>query len=63
MTLILRFLCTNMDHKKSTEKMAKASVEFIFHHLGKLSVETIDYDEIPLCKTLFFVRYMGLLAK
>jgi hypothetical protein len=38
------------------------SAELKFHHLGKSFTEPNNYDEIPLCKILYFVRGMGLLA-
>jgi hypothetical protein len=34
-----------------------------FCHLRKHFMEPSDYDEIPLCKILYFVRGMGLLAE
>jgi hypothetical protein len=52
-----------MDHKKSTVKMAKALAEFRFRRLGNVFMEPSYYDEIPLCKVLYFVRGMGLLAE
>jgi hypothetical protein len=33
------------------------------HHLGKHFMETSDYDKIPLCEILYFIRGMVLLAK
>jgi hypothetical protein len=32
-----------------------ASAEFRFHHVGKHFMEPSDYDEILLCKILYFV--------
>jgi hypothetical protein len=45
--------------------MAEALVEFKFRRLGKYCIfmEARDYDEIPLCKMLYFVRGAGLLAE
>jgi hypothetical protein len=44
--------------------MAKASAEFKFRRLGKLFfMEPSDYDDILLCKILYFVRGTGLLAE
>jgi hypothetical protein len=40
-----------------------ALVGFRFHLSGKHFMEPSDYDEIPLCKVLYFVRSMGLLAE
>jgi len=42
--------------------MAKALAEFKFRRLGKHFKNPSDYDEIPLCKILYFVRGTGLLA-
>jgi hypothetical protein len=36
--------------------------EFRFCRLGKHFMEPNDYEEIPLCKILYFVKGMGLLA-
>jgi hypothetical protein len=52
-----------MDHKKFTGKMAKALAEFKFRRSGNMFMEPSDYYEIPLCKILYFVRGMGLLAE
>jgi hypothetical protein len=40
-----------------------ALAEFRFRRLGKHFMEPSYYDEIPLCKTLYFVRGTGLLAE
>jgi hypothetical protein len=53
---------TNMNHKQSTGKMAKALVGFRFSRL-KIFMEPSDYDEIPLCKVLYLARGTGLQAK
>jgi hypothetical protein len=45
-----------MNNKKSAEKMAKALAELKFRRLGNIFMEPSDYDEIPLCKVLYFVR-------
>jgi hypothetical protein len=45
------------------KKMAKAEAEFKFWSLGKFFMEQSDFEEIPLCKILYFVRGMGLLAE
>jgi hypothetical protein len=34
-----------------------------FRRLGKYLMEPRDYDEIPLCKIMYFVRGTGLLAE
>jgi hypothetical protein len=52
-----------MDHKKSTEKMATALVEFQCRRLGKHFMESSNCNDIPLCKVLYFVRCTGLLAE
>jgi hypothetical protein len=41
--------------------MAKA--EFKFHRLSNIFMEPSNYDEILLCKILYFVRGTGLLAE
>jgi hypothetical protein len=38
-----------------------ALAELRFHHLSKRFMEQSDYDEILLCKAVYFVRGMGLL--
>jgi hypothetical protein len=43
--------------------MEKALAEFKFCCLGKYFMEPSDYDEILLCKVLYFVKDMGLLAE
>jgi hypothetical protein len=43
------------------ESVALAGLRFC--HLGKHFMEPSDYDEILLCKTLYFVRGMGLLVE
>jgi hypothetical protein len=43
--------------------MAKALAEFNFCYLGSNFMERGDYNEIPLCKILYFVNGMGLLAE
>jgi hypothetical protein len=43
--------------------MAKALAEFNFCCLGGNFVERSDCNEIPLCKILYFVNGMGLLAE
>jgi hypothetical protein len=40
-----------------------ALTEIRFRGLGKHFMEPIVYDEIPFCKTLYFVRGTGLLAE
>jgi hypothetical protein len=53
-----------VDHKKSTgKKMVKAIADFRFCHVGKHCMEPRDYDEILLCKVLYFARGTGLLAE
>jgi hypothetical protein len=37
--------------------------EFKFRRLGKYFMERRDYDNILLCKILYFVRGTGLLAE
>jgi hypothetical protein len=43
--------------------MTKALDEFKFRRLCKHFMEPSDYDKIPLCKILYFVRGKGLLAE
>jgi hypothetical protein len=45
------------------EKMTKALAEFKFRRLGKHFMEPSDYDKMPLCMILYFVRGIGLLAE
>jgi hypothetical protein len=40
-----------------------ALAELRFYLLGKHVVEASDYDEIQLCKMLYFICGMGLLAE
>lgn len=40
-----------------------ALAESRFCHLGKRLIEPSMYNEIPLCKILYFARGMGLLAE
>jgi hypothetical protein len=61
--LIPRFLWDQYGPKEIYIKMAKALVEFKFHHYDSISMEPSDYDVIPLCKIPYFVRDMGLLAE
>jgi hypothetical protein len=42
--------------------MAKALAELQFHRLG-IFMEASEYDEIPVCKILYFVRSTGQLAE
>jgi hypothetical protein len=37
--------------------------ELKFRYLGKLFIERSNYDEIPLCKILYFIRGTELLAE
>jgi hypothetical protein len=39
-----------------------ASAELRFLRLGKHFTEPSNYDKIPLCKILYFVRGMGLMG-
>jgi hypothetical protein len=45
------------------EKIAKALVEFKFHCLDNIFMEPSECDEILLCKVLYFVRGMAVLAE
>jgi hypothetical protein len=40
-----------------------ALAEFRLRRLGNIFMEPSDYDEIPLCKIMYFVRGTGLLAE
>jgi len=43
--------------------MAKALAELKFRRLWKHFMEPSDYDEVPSCKLLYYVRGTGLLAE
>jgi hypothetical protein len=62
-TLIPGSCGTYMDNKKSTENVAKALDEFKFCRLDKYFYGATDYDKVPLCKTLYFVRVTGLMTE
>jgi hypothetical protein len=51
-----------VDRKSVTYKCV-ALDELRFRRLGIHFMESSDYDEIPLCKILYFVRDTGLLAE
>jgi hypothetical protein len=44
-------------------RMVKALAEFKFRRLGEHFCERSDYEEILLCKILYFIRGAGLLAE
>jgi hypothetical protein len=46
-----------------TKKMVKALAESKFCCLDNICMELSDYDEITLCKVLYFVRGTGLLVE
>jgi hypothetical protein len=43
--------------------MAKSLAEFKFRLFGKHFTKPSDYDEIPLCKIMYFIRSTELLAE
>jgi hypothetical protein len=52
-----------MGNKNSTEKVPKALDEFKFCRLDKNFYGATDYDKVPLCKILYFVRVTGLMTE
>jgi hypothetical protein len=52
-----------MDHKKSTENVAKALDGFKLFRLDEYIYGATDYDKVPLCKILYFVTVTGLMAE
>jgi hypothetical protein len=52
-----------MYNKKSTENVAKALDELKFFRLDKYFYGATDYDKIPLCKILYFVTVMRIMAE
>jgi hypothetical protein len=55
--------CHNGNRNSLTHPLCVTLAELRAPHLGKHFMDMRDYDKIPLCKILYFIIGMGLLAE